>query len=298
MRFGIMELQMALLVPTGVPAETLLQHVVHFDHAELTRRVAQSGLKTIELGGDLVLFFPSAYSPDQIERLAALKSELNLGYTLHLPLWSVELSTPLTSVRLGSVKAIVDVINATRILDPEDYVLHATGSLAAEFYRMSLPDQAHALILRQFQSAALDSIRRILGETGLPSRKLAVETIEFPSDLTLELAEALDLSLCLDTGHVLSGFSGNIDLNMALERCLPRLAQIHLHDAPRWNPSTPITYGKDHQQLGRGDLQVGPILDRLALAGFQGPLIFELGIDEALNSLETIRRTRPALPIA
>ncbi len=297
MRFGIMEFQLPLIVPSGVPAEQVVRRVATFDHAELTRQVAASGFRTIELGGDLVLFFPAAYSAEQVERLAALKSELGIHYTLHLPLWSVEPSTLLAPVRMGSIKAVVDVINATRVLDPVDYVLHATGALAAEFYRMALPELVRALLLRQFQSAAHDSLQRILRETGLPSRKLAVETIEFPFDLTLELAESLDLSFCLDTGHVLSGFAGEVDVFTALERCLPRLSQVHLHDAPRWARHTPITYGRDHQRLGAGDLPVGPFLDRLEGAGFGGPVIFELGVKDALSSLDVIRRTRPGLSI-
>jgi sugar phosphate isomerase/epimerase len=297
MRFGIMEMQLGLLIPTDVAPNQIAARVMAFDHAALTRRLAGSGFKTIELGGDLGLFFPSAYSPQAVHNLAALKQELGLSYTLHLPLWSVEPSTPLTPVRMGSAQAIIDVINATQVLEPLDYVLHATGALAAEFYRMHLPEQARALILRQFQAAAKDSLQHILRTTGLPSRKLAIETIEFPFDLTLELAEALDLSLCLDTGHILSGFSGPVNLFEALERMLPRLAQIHLHDSPRWQPGTPIAYGKDHQPLGTGDLPICQLLDRLELAHFDKPLIFELRVDEALASLEVIRHVRPELPI-
>ena len=69
----------------------------------------------------------------------------------------------------------------------------------------------------------------------------------------------------------------------ALERMLPRLAQIHLHDSPRWQPGTPIVYGKDHQPLGTGDLPIGQLLDRLEAAHFDKPLIFELRVDEAAS---------------
>jgi kynurenine formamidase len=62
------------------------------------RSLAATGFKTIELGGDLTLFFPGAYTPAAIERLAALKAELGLAYTVHLPLWSVEPSTPLLQI--------------------------------------------------------------------------------------------------------------------------------------------------------------------------------------------------------
>ncbi|MCX7670844.1 MAG: TIM barrel protein, partial [Anaerolineae bacterium] len=156
----------------------------------------------------------------------------------------------------------------------------------AEFYQMRLPAGAREVLLRGFQAGARASIRQILAETGIASRNLAIETIEFPFDLTMELAEELDLSICLDTGHVLSGFPGRSDLFGVLERVLPRLAEIHLHDSPRWTPGTPIVYGQDHQALGKGDLDVGRLCARLNEANWNGPVIFELTIEEALASRE------------
>ena len=157
---------------------------------------------------------------------------------------------------------------------------------------MRLPELGRALILRQFQAVRARASARILAETGIPSRQLAIETIEFPFELTLELAEELDLSLCLDVGHVLSGFSGPIDLFDVLERMLPRLAEVHLHDSPRWTPGTPIVYGADHQALGTGDLDLGRLLRRLEAASFAGPLVMELTVPEAEASLEVIRKRR------
>jgi sugar phosphate isomerase/epimerase len=295
LRFGIMEMQLGMLIPPDLPAPQVLARVASFNHADLTRQVAASGFDTLELGGDLILFFPQAYSPASVAALAELQQQRGLAYTVHLPLWSVEPSTPLEPVREGSARAVAQVIQATRPLRPEVYVLHATGALAAEFYRMRLPETARALILRQFQAAARQSIRSILAETGIPSRQLAIETIEFPFDLMLELAEELDVSICLDTGHVLAGFSGPIGLAEALQRCLPRLAEIHLHDAPWQGREHNLGYGKDHQRLGAGDLDTAHLLDTLSAAHFAGPLIFELSVPEALASLEVVRSLRPAV---
>ncbi len=133
----------------------------------------------------------------------------------------------------------------------------------------------------------------MLGETGVNPRKLAVETVEFPLELTMELVEGLGLSYTLDTGHVLSGFSGPVDLFDAVEKLLPRLANVHLHDSPRWEPGTAIVYGKDHQALGKGDLDLGRFLDRLHAVGYRGPLVFELTVPEAVASLEVVRQVRP-----
>jgi len=295
MRFGIQAMQLGELVPADLPAVDLMAYVMGFDQAERVRKLHALGFNPVELGGDLGVFLPHTFAPPAIEGLAALKEEIGMGYTVHLPLWSVEPSTPLTPVREGSVRAVIDTVRATAPLEPETYVLHATGALAAEFYQMKLPQAGKSLILRIFQSNARESIKTLLAETEIPSRRLAIETIEFPFDLTLEMAEELDLSICLDVGHVLVGFSGPIGVFEALERCLPRLAEIHLHDGPWQGPEHKLGYGQDHKPLGTGDLDTARLLARLTEADFAGPVIFELKVEEALASLDVIRTIRPDL---
>ncbi len=290
-----MAMQLNTLIPPEASGEQLSSQLVAFDHARLIRSLAGAGFQIVELSGDLALFLPHIFQPPAIADLARLQDELNLSYTVHLPLWSVEPSTPLEPVRRGSVQAVVETMQATFPLCPEVFVIHATGALAAEFYRMNISEMAKSLLLRQFQSKARESITWILEQTGIEPRKLAVETIEFPFDLTLEIAEDLDLSLCFDTGHVLVGFSGPITLDEALEASLPRLAEVHLHDGP-WQGLQPnVGYGQDHRPLGEGDLDLGRFLERLEEAGFGGPIIFELQVHEALRSLEVIAEIRPNL---
>ena len=101
MRFGIMAMQIGALIPSGGRPEDLLAHAIGFDHAGLIRQLHGQGFNPIELGGDLSLFIPHAFAPQTVERLAALKQETGVTYTVHLPLWSVEPSTPLAPVRLG-----------------------------------------------------------------------------------------------------------------------------------------------------------------------------------------------------
>jgi sugar phosphate isomerase/epimerase len=295
MRFGIITMQRESLIPSGMSMEEATVYLATLDHAELARQLHAHGFDPIEIGGDMPLFLPHTLDAATIDRLGALKDETGLSYTVHLPIWSLEPSTPLAPVREGSVRAAVDTIQATLPLEPELYVWHATGSLAAEFYRMDLPDLAKTFILRQFQAHARRSIQTILAETGLPSRQLAIETIEFPFDLTVELADDLDLTICFDTGHVLVGFSGPVGLFEAFERCLPRLSEIHLQDGPWQGPERNIGYGKDHQPLGTGDLDVPRFLDRLVEIDFSGPVILELTVPEALASMEVIRSLRPEL---
>jgi sugar phosphate isomerase/epimerase len=294
MRFGVMTIQLSELLPQGANPEEMRGTLGGFSHAAMVRKLGALGFNPIELSGDLGMFLPQAFNPQAINAMAALKAEISVGYTVHLPLWSVETSTPLTPVRHGSVRAVIENILATRPLDPEVYVLHATGALAAEFYQMHLPDIARTYLLQQFQKGALDSVQTILQETGIPSRKLAVETIEFPFALTLEIAEQLDLSLCLDVGHILSGFSGPLDLYDVVNQCLPRLAEVHLHDAVDVAAKGQVVYGQDHQTLGTRDLDTARFLDVLASAGYTGPIILELPVSQALASMDVIRQLRPA----
>jgi len=289
MRFGIMTMQLSALIPSGITSpQNAMAQISQFDFSLLVRQLASHGFNPIELSGDLAMFMPQTFAPASIEKLVALKRELDITYTVHLPLWSVEPSTPLAPVRQGSILALVEIIRATQPLDPEDYVLHAYGPLASEFYRMNIPESARALLLQLFQANARDSIKTILAETGIPSRKLAIETIEFPIEMMLALVNELDTSICFDTGHVLAGFTGPIDFFDALEKCLPRISQIHFHDAPSLARTGQIGYGKDHQPLGNGDLDVTRFLNRLKQANYAGPLVFELTIAEALASMQKL----------
>ncbi len=294
MRFGIMSMQLESLLPSGVSAQQAVERVARFDIAGLAEELHRQGFNPIELSGDLSLFAPEVFAPPAIERLMALQQRDGLRYTVHLPLWSVEPSTLQPFVRRGSVEAIIATIQTTWPLRPLAYVLHATGALAAEFYRMKLPPLARELILRQFKRNAADSIREILAATGIPGRRLALETIEFPLDLTLQLAEELDTSVCLDTGHILAGFAGTTDLWSALDLCLPRLAEIHLHDAPRAASGDAPGYGTDHRPLGAGDLDVRRLLERLNQTGWDGPIVFELPVAAARESLNYIQQVRAA----
>ena len=293
MNFGIMSMQMDALIPQGKSPPEIMAALAGFDLSELVRGIADQGFDLIELGGDLSLFFPQAFSRPSIEKLSLLKLEKNLEYTVHLPLWSVEPSTLLQPVRSGSASALIDAVKATLPVNPRAYVLHATGALAAEFYNMRLPDLGKSLILKQFQANAVQTIQEILEATGLESRRLAVETIEFPFDLTYEIAEATNTSICLDTGHVMVGFSGPVELFEVLEKVLPRLAEIHLHDGPWQGSERVIGYGKDHAPLGTGDLDVPRLLGRLQEAGYDGPIIFELTVAQAKESLKYIEKVYP-----
>ncbi len=292
-RLGIEILQEQLLLEMAAPllAESRLpEKLPQLDVAKMAERIASYGFKLIELNTDLNIFFPHSFGVPTLKRLLELKESLGLSYTVHLPLWSLEPSSPFEEVRRASVDVMVDAALRFAPLEPEVYVFHATGPLATEFFiSSSIPDQARPLLMFMFQRNAARSIEEILKRTGLPSRSLAIETIQFPLDLTLGLAEEFDLSVCFDTGHVFSRQPGPVDFGEALAKCLPRLKEVHLHDAWfRPEPGGPPRWA-DHLPLGEGEVPVEEFFATLKEKGFSGPIIFELTIPEALKSLERLR---------
>ena len=84
MRFGIMAMQMGMLVPPGQPAEQILANITHFDHADLVSRLAAQGFNPVELGGDLSLFLPHTFSAAAIDDLLDLKDK-GIWYRVRLP---------------------------------------------------------------------------------------------------------------------------------------------------------------------------------------------------------------------
>lgn len=299
LRFGIELMQPSLLMELAVAPATETAGVtpedLRVDAAAAVERVAALGFCPIELNPDLMIFFPHCFDIPSVARLRSLKEPHGLGYSIHLPLWSVDLSTPLQAVRLGSLDALVDGVLRMAPLEPEVYVLHTTGALAAELGQMPALEPVRPMIMGLFQEQAKRGLEALLKRTGLPSRLLAVENVEFPLELTLELAEEFDLSVCLDTGHVLAGYSGSATLEEALVSMLPRLSEVHLHDGFRRPGPDGSVQIADHLPLGEGDLDVEWLLGEIESAQFTGPVIFELTIKEALTSLEVIRSRCPGL---
>lgn len=97
---------------------------------------------------------------------------------------------------------------------------------------------------------------------------------------------------------MLVGFSGAITLDQALESRLTRLAEVHLHDGPWQGHELKIGYDRDHQLLGVGDMNVERCLGQLEAAEFEGLIILELQVQEALDSHDLIRSKRPNLSIS
>lgn len=265
-----------------------------FSYPRIIEEAVSAGFKHVELTLDATHALPGSLSPEKIDKISELKESLGFTLSAHLPLWAIEPACFNERIRAASVLSCVDAIESTRILEPEYYVLHATGGLAAEFSRLPFPEY-NALIDGTMSSIALRSTREIIERSGVDRRKIALESVEFPLDMTAGMADELGCSLVLDTGHVLAGYSGSVSLMDALQSFLPRMIGMHLHDGIRRERQDGSFMIRDHLPLGSGDMEVGEFLDAVKRGGFGGPAVFELSKEEALTSLDLVRSLRPNL---
>jgi len=260
---------------------------VLLDYARLVRKTVESGFNHVELSMDLYYILPASFSRTNMDEWLSMK-DVGVSFSAHLPIWSVELDSPVEDIRRASVNAVVKPVSVLEELKPLAYVLHVAGPLAAEVNRMEAGQNYKQFFFEALARNASRSVEQIvssMSDMGVDSRRIALESIEFPFSKTLEIAEAFDTSICIDTGHILAGYSGEISIEEAIELSSRRLLEIHLHDAYRRREGERIIV-RDHLPLGAGDLDVKSLFESLGKAGFRGPIVFELGLRDAKSSLE------------
>jgi sugar phosphate isomerase/epimerase len=294
-RFGITPLQfdntLGIVGATGAPDFS------QFNYATIIREFHAQGFSLIELTLDVRYVLPGGFTKQTVDSLVELKDELDLTFTAHLPLWAIEPATPNQFIREASVRCTVDAIELVKPLNPEVYVFHCTGSLAADFSRLRLPTPFDQMVTAFLNMHSKQSVQEIIDEAAVPPEKLALENVEFPFDATWQVAEALDTSVCLDTGHVLAGFSGDMTVSEFVDRYFNRIREVHLHDGGQVPIGKGMVRRFDHQALGTGSLPIQEFLLALLERNYEGLVIFELTLQEARDSLKVIQERLPDFPI-
>jgi len=260
-----------------------------FDYIRLVRNIVKNGFKHVELTADLYYVFPASFSKENLSELNSLRDE-GITFSIHLPLLSIELDSPIEDVRKASANAAIKPVEVLEGLKPTTYVLHVAGPLATEVNRMKIGENYKQIFFEALSKNASKSVEQIVSSMlnmGVDSRRIALESIEFPFSKTLEIAKELNTSICIDTGHILAGYSGRISVEEALKLSSERLGEIHLHDAYKRKEEDNIIT-KDHLPLGAGNLNIQSFLKTLKHVKFTGPIVFELGLKDAKASLQKL----------
>jgi sugar phosphate isomerase/epimerase len=293
LRFGITALELQEVsrnvIVNGIPDFSRL------DVPTLVQDAISKDWSVIELSMDVKPIIPTSVTSETIERLIELKEETGVPYTVHLPYLSIELATFNEHVRKGCVESISEVIELSKLLNPEAYVLHATGDLAAEFSSLPYNSQIVHTINMLLAGFSTTSIEEIVSKTEINPRKLAIENYIFPFEVMREVIDDQDTSICFDTAHLLCQMSGTESIMDFYHAHKDRITEIHLQDGNFTKCGGVVDYD-DHISLGTGlmsDAVLRKFLLELVKDKFDGPLIFELTEDEASESMNHIRKVVP-----
>ncbi|RLE64519.1 MAG: hypothetical protein DRN53_00820, partial [Thermoprotei archaeon] len=172
MRFGIQPLMFNEVI-RFILKEGL--DISKFNFLEICERVLKEGFKHVELSLDTVYVVPTSLDEEIIRKLIELKDTQGISYSVHLPIWSIELASPNKHIRRASVESIVESINISSPLEPECYVLHPTGALAAEFSRLNLPPAAREMISNYILLRASECMEEIISKSEVSPQLLAIE---------------------------------------------------------------------------------------------------------------------------
>lgn len=177
-----------------------------------------------------LLLFESGHLPDSTEvyRLQMLADDQDISYNVHLPM-DIRLGAVDTDQRHRSVSAVAQTIERVAPLAATTYTLHLTVD---DMVQTSAD-------LKAWHSYCMESLEDLMQRTAIPSRCLSVETLDFNPQWLVDIVEPMDLSICIDIGHLLRfGY----DLASVIDLFQQRTTAYHLHG---------VDGGKDHLSLAR-----------------------------------------------
>jgi sugar phosphate isomerase/epimerase len=235
---------------------------LHLDYRAAVSRLAELGVKVIELFYDYPHFDLEKMRSDDSAHLRRLVERYGITWTLHTPCFDLNPASANLGARMAALTQYQHAIRFAAEIGIREVVVHSGHRSDPKIP----PEQA-------FQWGA-DTLRRTSEASERAGVRLAVENtgygafgfIQSPRTL-VDLVSSIDSDLAgitLDTGHaVLEGFAPEEAVRVFGDR----LTHIHVHG----NSGT----ADDHFPLGKGVINHVPTLKALRDRGFQGFLILE-----------------------
>jgi len=208
-----------------------------------------------------LLFFESRFadslpSPRLIQKLALQAQSGQITFNVHLPT-DIYLGHRNAGVRHAAVKAVSQLIARCTPLIPTTFTLHLIRD-------SSEPDN------RRWRAQSAESLEAVLA-TGIPSRRISVENLDYDVEQIAPVIHDLDLSVCMDMGHLMAH---EIDITAFFDRWRERITVAHLHA---------VNGAQDHLPLDRlSSEQMIRVMD--ILKQFSGVTSLELFSLKALNT--------------
>ena len=190
-----------------------------------------------------------------IRELARLADAESITYNVHLPS-DIYLGHTDPTERRRSAHAVQTVVDRCETLAPSTFTLHLNRN----------PDLPEA----RWQEYLTDALKTVLS-SGMDSRQISVETLDYPLAQVAPVIAALDLSVCMDMGHLLVH---GVDLASFYAAWQQRITIIHLHG---------VDHARDHLPL---DHLSGRQMDKVLeiLRDVAGVVSLEVYSQPALNA--------------
>ena len=214
-----------------------------------------------------LLFFeslPAGALPSKtvIKELSRLAEAYDLTYNVHLPT-DVSISDESSEKQQQAVDILMDVIDRAAPLAPTAYTLHIP------YNHKSYQNDT---VIR-WQDRVFKNLEKILA-AGIAAESIAIETLDYRFDLLNDILAELNLSACLDIGHLIAhGYDPNALFNQHVDKT----AIIHLHG---------VKDGHDHLALNKlADTFIKPVMS--ILKRFSASVSLEVfAFDDLKSSLE------------
>lgn len=184
-----------------------------------------------------LLFFSSRSADDlptlqEIDELAEIGAMENLRFNIHLPI-DIRPGTPDGEMRRHTVHTLKHLVQITTVLNPTTWTLHLPMENGTK----------HS----QWIANLRHSMEELL-EDGYSSRAFSIETLDYPLEWVGDIIHDLDLSVCIDIGHLIRyGYLSAQSLKLWQERT----EIYHIHGAAG---------DRDHLPLGNLATEAAEIL--------------------------------------
>ncbi|MFW9854377.1 MAG: TIM barrel protein [Candidatus Thorarchaeota archaeon] len=292
LNFGIKPLEFDLLrLLTNPEKRESLESLV-----TLFERALEFGFRHFEIAWDYYYALPKLVTEARIAELVEFKEDNNVTFTLHAPIWGgIELASHVEKVRRASVDILIDSLEASKELKPERMVIHLSGEFANNLSSLNplKENPVFELIIPSMEK----SLTEIISKSGKSPEFFSIENIEFPLDIFLNIVRDKKAKLCLDTGHFLAGTkqASAEDLNLMnfLRSYLEEIDVIHAHDGGIFWHKSGNFLPDDHRALGNGIIPWKDMVSHLIDQKFSKPIIFQLTLPDAKQSLELISKEFP-----
>ena len=206
----------------------------------------------------------------EINELAVIGDDSGLTFNLHLPT-DIDIGAVVPESGDTAVDSLLRVLDLAAPLSPVSGTLHIPYT--------GVP--GHTQAISDWQERVGRNLRRLLKESGVSPGFIAIETLDYPIAVLDPVIRDLELSVCLDTGHLMVR---NEDCLNIFQTWAGRIIIVHAHG---------VENGRDHLPLNRlSGSQTGQIAH--ILSAFRHSLSLEVfsltALSASLDYLDRIWR--------